>query len=198
MLSQDNSSQRDPNADQNATNPAIRGETIQTVLSISEAALATSLIGDMIPWRDARVDSPAGDQDELENQDEQGYDDYEGDESEDDLLDPQEAVMEYILEVCPEAQYSCATDDDLIPFLKYLNDWASFPAVLRRLAPKVILKPNGLASLAPPPERDHVDLTITAEAELQSLFLGDKTPEISRSIGDDSPEPTSPSSHHDN
>ncbi|TDL15247.1 hypothetical protein BD410DRAFT_845373 [Rickenella mellea] len=59
-------------------------------------------------------------------------------------LDPLDALLEYMLEVCPDAKYSCTSDDDLLQFKDYLSaDWLAFPALLRELKPKIALRPDG-------------------------------------------------------
>ncbi len=75
-------------------------------------------------------------------------------------------VFEIIFsQVCPDAKYSCAGDDDLLQFkdvsltlpltlellltrgIQYLSaDWLAFPALLRKLKPEVVLSPDGRES----------------------------------------------------
>ncbi|TDL26186.1 hypothetical protein BD410DRAFT_570560 [Rickenella mellea] len=72
-------------------------------------------------------------------------DDSECDPMDAETLEPLDALLDYILETCPNAHYSCAGDDDLSPFREHLSDWLSFPSLLRRIRPEVYLTANGCA-----------------------------------------------------
>ncbi|TDL27913.1 hypothetical protein BD410DRAFT_336101 [Rickenella mellea] len=78
--------------------------------------------------------------DNSSNDSEDGYVDYE-------RLEPLDALLEYILEACPSADYAGAGDHDLTSLRPLLYDWDTFPARLRTEKPEVHLQSNGLALL---------------------------------------------------
>ncbi|KDQ61730.1 hypothetical protein JAAARDRAFT_190455 [Jaapia argillacea MUCL 33604] len=110
------------------------------------------------------------------------------------FLDPHGALLDYILEACPTAQYSCP-----YPRTQYLGNWLAFPQVLRQLKPEVHLSPSGLASIV----RHSYDEVYSppsphaAVPELPSLNADPETPKSSwLGTSDDSAHAPQESSTH--